>query len=88
MNRDRQLTEPRLVGTWKSDRRRTFKHFRPRRNCSAASLRKFKDLFGKMVVRWTRKRYQIELDGEVWSGTYKILARDPASVVIELDELR
>jgi hypothetical protein len=83
---DKKLTEPRLVGTWKSDRSRTFLHFRPRRGCSPASLRKLKELFGKLNVQWTRRRCRTNIDGSIWSSSYKVLARDETSVVIEFNE--
>jgi hypothetical protein len=74
--------EPRLLGTWKSDRRRTFRFFKPKRGCSPQSLRKFKAIFGKLVIRYTRRKYYTELDGYRDSGAYEIVAADSESVVI------
>ena len=72
----------RLIGSWKSDRRRTFKHYRPKAGCSAASLRKFKALFGKLVIRWGRTKSYSELDGHQSVAAYEVVASDADSVVI------
>jgi hypothetical protein len=72
----------RLIGTWQSDRRRTFQHFKPRLNCSPRSVRKLKAIFGKLVVRWGRGKVYSEYDGHHDSETYKIAASDSESVVV------
>lgn len=86
MGRSNIPTDRRLLGTWKSDRRKTFEHFRPKRGCSAKGLAKFKGLFGKLVIHWTRQRVRCELNGETWSSSYRLIARDDASVVVEFEE--
>ncbi len=72
----------RLLGTWRSDRRRTFRHFKPKRGCTPQSLRQLKALFGKLVIRWGRGKYHTELDGYRESTTYEMVASDSVSVVI------
>jgi hypothetical protein len=46
----------RLLGKWQSDRLRTFRHYKPQRTVSEQQQRRFKSLFGKMVIRWGRRR--------------------------------
>jgi hypothetical protein len=74
--------DPRLIGRWKSDRRMTFRNFRPKPRCSPASLRKLKGLFGKLVVRWGRTKVFTDLDGYRDSQPYEVVARDAMSVVV------
>jgi hypothetical protein len=81
-------TDRRLLGTWQSDRRRTFRHFKPKPGCSPHALRKLKGLFGKLVVRWGRGVYVTELDGHQTSVRYEVVATDAESVVVRFrDEL-
>lgn len=79
------LTEPRLLGTWQSDRRRTLRHWKPLSTCPPASHRKFRALFGKLIIHWTPKRYRMEMDDFRRSGAYTVIARDAGSVVIEVE---
>ena len=74
--------DSRLIGTWQSDRRRTFMHFKPKWGCPPQNLRKLKAMFGKLVIRWGRGRCHTELDGYCDSDTYEVIARDTSSVVI------
>lgn len=81
-------TDRRLLGTWRSDRRRTFRHFKPKAGCPPKSLRKLKALFGKLVVKWGRGVCYTELVGHRESTRYDVVASDTASVVVRLrDEL-
>lgn len=73
----------RLFGTWKSDRRLTFKHFTPASTSTPASLRRFKSIFGKMTVRWGTRYVHIEFDEFKWKDTYEIVAKDSVSVIIK-----
>ena len=75
-------SDPRLLGVWRSDRRRTFKHFKPKANCPPSSLRKLKSIFGKLVVKWERGVFHAELDGYCAATSYVVLASDAVSVVI------
>lgn len=81
MARAQLQADKRLRGTWRSDRRKTFQYY-PDKSVSQAKLRKFKALFGKMVVRWGRTKYHSELNGQRWSTPFEIVASDDSSVVI------
>ena len=75
-------SDPRLLGIWRSDRRRTFKHFKPKAKCPPSSFRKFKALFGELVVKWDRGVVHIELDDYRSATPYVVLASDAVSVVV------
>jgi hypothetical protein len=76
------MVDDRLVGAWQSDRRRTFLYFKPRAKSSPGTFRKFKALFGKLIVRWDHEVCHTELDGHRSTIKYRIVARDAVSVVI------
>lgn len=76
------MIDKRLLGTWKSDRTKTFAEFVPRRRCSRVWLRKFKSLFGKLVIRYTPRKMHEDYDGNKGSGDYQVLGKDSESVVI------
>lgn len=78
------LTDRRLWGTWRSDRRRTFQFFKPKSGAKPATVRKLKSLFGKMTIRWTARRCHIELNGERRSEPYEVVAKDANSVVVRV----
>ena len=78
--------DSRLIGTWKSDRRRTFLHWRPKRNCPPKVYERFKALFGKLQIRWGRGRYYSVMDGVKETHSYEVLASDRSSVVIRKSE--
>lgn len=74
--------DKRLIGTWKSDRRKTFQHYKPRKSYSQSRYRRLKELFGKLVIRWGRTKAYSNYDGTVGSDRYEIVASDETSVVI------
>jgi hypothetical protein len=77
-----QNVDRRLLGTWKSDRRRTLEHFKLKPTAKPRSVRFFKSMFGKMVIHWMPATYRFELDGSRLKGSYEIVAQDSESVVI------
>ena len=80
------MVDPRLIGTWKSDVRRTFARFKPKPNSRPQSFRKLKSLFGKLVVRWGRGKVYVEMDGNKSSHTYEVIASDQFSVVVRSND--
>lgn len=74
----------RLLGTWKSDRLRTFRHWKPSARAAHAQTRKFRGLFGRLVVRWTAKRVYITLDDFTDCQPYEVVAEDMNSVVLRV----
>ena len=82
MSSPKPTFDRRLLGTWRSDRRRTFRHFKPKPGAAPESLRKLRSLFGKLVIHWERGRYSTELDGHRDAGEYEVIASDAKSVVV------
>jgi hypothetical protein len=86
------LFEPRLWGTWKSDRKKTFEHFQFSKKGDPKQQRKFQLLFGKLVHKWSRTRVSTYFDCDRHMGypndrtpevqEYRVVARDPGCVVI------
>ena len=76
--------DKRLIGTWKSDRRRTFQHYKAKPGTDPKQLRKLKSLFGKMTIRWGRGKHHSDLEGSLSSAEYEIIGRDSSSVVVRL----
>ena len=82
MGKSAPKVDRRLLGTWKSDRRRTFTHYKPKRGCPPSVLRWLKGMFGKLVVRWTRRKSWTDLNGYQESCRYEVVATDSETVVI------
>lgn len=86
----RRGIERRLLGTWRSDRRTTFRHLRARVGSTPAQVRRFKSLFGRMEVRWTRSRvYSRMSSGDAdWNWQpYEVIASDSSSVVVRTPDV-
>ena len=76
--------ERRLIGTWKSDRQRTFANHKFGPKVTPAAARRFKSTFGRFNVRWTRSRVYSWFEGdEPTHEKYEIAAADHQSVVVE-----
>lgn len=74
----------RLLGTWKSDRLRTFRHWKPAARSTPAQFRKFKGLFGHLLVRWTSKRVYTTLGDFTDRQPYEVVAEDFDSIVVRV----
>jgi hypothetical protein len=87
-----ELFDKRLLGTWQSDRRRTFLNWKPDPSLTASQIRRYKGLFGKMSVRYTRKFAYIDTWFDFHPGPeptqerirYQVVAKDARSVVIRV----
>ncbi len=76
------MIDTRLLGTWESDWRKTAQEARDRCGIPAAKRKKFKLLFGKLRVRFTRTRVYSELEGQKSVTPYRVVAQDARSVAI------
>ena len=86
------LYEPRLIGSWKSDRKKTFE--RVRLKGTPTVQRKFRSLFGKLVQTWTKKTMSSYFDCDRFMGSkndrtpeiqeYSVVARSPRFAVIQV----
>lgn len=75
-------TDRRLLGTWRSDRRRTLKEWRFRRPLSPVRRKAFLKIFGKLQLTYTRKRMRGVLGDHRFARSYEVLACDSDSVAI------
>ena len=75
-------TDKRLLGTWRSDRRRTLKDWIWRRGWPARKRKKLASIFGHLTLRYTRARLYSDYRGHKEIEKYEILAADSDSVAI------
>ncbi len=76
------MIDKRLLGTWKSDLRRTTREARERHLIPEEKIKNFKRLFGKLRVRFTRTRMYLDFQGEKSVTPYRVAAKDAWSVAI------
>jgi hypothetical protein len=76
------MHDTRLLGRWRSDATRTARDLTARRDIPAQQKAALRRLFGKMELRYTRKRCYSTLDGHTQSVPYQVVAKDPSSVAI------
>ena len=79
----KRLYEPRLMGTWISDKERTLEHFPE--HMTEPQKEKLSSLFGKLRVTYSPTAYTTELDGHTESSPYTVIGLDKHSVVIRDD---
>jgi len=75
-------TDSRLLGTWRSDKKRTLKEWAFKPNTAPKRRRFIRAIFGKVRVTYTRKRVRFVLGKWQHVGDYRILGRDPHSLAI------
>ena len=83
-------TDKRLLGTWKSDARRTLKDWRWKKGLSPQRIKKCKTFFGKSEAIYTKTKIISRLRHRNWESTrrYAVLGMDKDSVAImEFGEL-
>ena len=79
-----------LLGTWRSDKRRTLQSIHKYHCLTGAKKRIFSGLFGKLELRYSQKYVHVRLRGFEYRERYEVLAEDTDSIVIRLhsDELK
>jgi hypothetical protein len=82
----RRLYDKRLLGTWKSDRKRTAAEIAARRDMPADKKAALSALFGRLELRYTRAHCYSTLDGTTERTRYSVVARDAESVAIVNDD--
>ena len=75
-------SDSRLIGIWRSDRRRTVKDWVWPPRASAARRKRVGDIFGHLTIRFTRQKIHTAFKGERSAGNYEILGSDADSVAI------
>lgn len=76
------MRDSRLIGTWRSDARKTALEIAARRDISAAQKKKLQKLFGKLELRYTPTHCYSFLNGTVSVNRYVVVAKDTSSVVL------
>lgn len=75
-------SDKRLLGAWRSDRRRTMKDWSWPKSMRAERRKRFAALFSHLTVRYTRQRIHTDLKGYRNSQPYEVVASDSDSVAI------
>jgi hypothetical protein len=77
-------TDKRLLGTWKSDKKRTFAEWNWGKCVSPKRKARLKSFFGKLEITYTRTKVISVLRHRKWEQArkYAVLANDDASVAI------
>lgn len=78
------MYDSRLLGTWRSDARRTAREIAARRDIAASKKAQLTQLFGKLVLRYTRTRCYATLDGRTEISRYVVVAKDQSSAAVVL----
>jgi hypothetical protein len=80
--------DKRLLGTWRSDRRRTLRELQLPRYVQRKTQKPLRALFGKLRLTYTRSHVHYGMDDWQAVRPYKVLATDSRSVAIRYhDEL-
>jgi hypothetical protein len=75
-------TDKRLLGTWRSDRRRTLKDWIWPRDWPARKRKKLAGIFGHLTLRYTQTRSYSDYRGHKEIRRYEVVAADSDSVAI------
>ena len=62
-----------LIGTWRSDRRRTLAQWVYPKRLAAERREVFEAIFGRLTVQFTRSRHSTIYDGQKHSGAYRVI---------------
>ena len=76
------MYEPRLIGTWRSDAKKTAREIHARNDIPLSKKSKLKKLMGKLELRYTRNRCYAKLGDEITPMRFSVVARDETSVAI------
>jgi hypothetical protein len=76
------MIDSRLIGTWRSDARRTIKEIAARRDIPASKRRALARLFGKLELRYTRTHCHTKYESHSSINRYTVLAKDISSVAL------
>ena len=76
------MYDSRLLGTWRSDGRRTAREIASRRDMRLAKSKTLLSLFGKLELRYTKRLCHSRYEDHESVSAYKIVAKDDSSVAI------
>ena len=80
------MQDRRLVGTWRSDSKRTWPEVEARKDITNKRKQGLRALFGRLELRYTRTACYVTLDGDTQRMPYRVVARDASSVAIVIDD--
>jgi hypothetical protein len=72
----------RLIGTWRSDARRTSSEIAARRDIPSSKKSTLRRLFGKLELRYSRTHCRSQLGTFVTVNRYTVVAKDSSSVAV------
>jgi hypothetical protein len=72
----------RLLGTWKSDRKRTMREIDARTDFTPKAKKFLDGMFGHLVLRYTRTRCHSTLRDSVTWFSYRVVARNAQGVLV------
>jgi len=75
------MYDARLIGKWKSDKRRTMQDVAARRDISARSRSVLKRILGKLELRYTRTHVHSTFEELSDVERYEVVAKNDSSVV-------
>ena len=76
------MYDPRLIGTWRSDARKTSREIAARRDIPDSRKSKLRRLFGKLELRYTRTHFHARLGKFVTVTRYTVVAKDSFTVAV------
>jgi hypothetical protein len=82
MPRTTKAYDPRLLGTWRSDRRRTARDIEARHDIPRPKKTALLAIFGHLTLRYTRARCYSSFHGKTESLPYRVVARNSDGVVV------
>jgi hypothetical protein len=82
----RHVIDPRLLGVWRSNRELTMQNWRFEPGISPETKRLLSQTFGKVTWRFTNTQFFFQLDQSGFTQRYRVIAKDPISVVIAFGE--
>lgn len=77
-----KMRDRRLLGVWRSDKRRTLRELRARQDLSQKARHVIGGLLGKLELKFTSTRCYSTLEGNTSSAPYTVVAKDRSSVAI------
>src|SRR6266850_6664890 len=76
------MYDSRLIGTWRSDARKTAHEIAARRDMRLAKNKKLVSLFGKLELRYTGRLCYSRFEDHESVSAYKVVAKDEYTVAL------
>src|SRR5262245_10805678 len=79
------MLDSRLLGTWRSDTRRTMRDILARRDITPRGRKVFRGIFGNLELRYSRTRVYSKFRGSLEVNRYNVLGKDEEGVAIQVE---